>query len=165
MTEANVTSEQIQLPACSVPVGAASPCTRPRKSRSTRGRTFPSHSWGEKKKCTNEKRQKMKNLKWGGRKGRACGLTTGPPDRRLCPPACRTRQLSWSRGGCTRCSSCCPLGGAPAREKVSCHTRSSRCRLETNSAKALGVTNLATGSTLRTQRSTAKHIVTVRKQK
>lgn len=44
-------------------------------------------------------------------------LTTEPRDRRLCPPACRTRPLSWSRGGCTRCSSCCPLGGAPAKER------------------------------------------------
>lgn len=35
---------KFKLPACFVPVGAASLCTRPRRSRSTRGRTFPSHS-------------------------------------------------------------------------------------------------------------------------
>lgn len=68
-------------------------------------------------------------------------LTTGPPDRQFCPLACRTRPLSWSRGGCTHCSSCCPLGGAPAKERQAqkknmksfflfCPTRSSWCLVE-----------------------------------
>lgn len=43
-------------------------------------------------------------------------LTTEPRDRGLYPPACRTQPPSWFRGGCTRCSSYCPLGGAPERE-------------------------------------------------
>lgn len=44
------------------------------------------------------------------------GLTTEPQDRQLCPPACHTQPPSWFHGGYTRCSSYCPLGGAPERE-------------------------------------------------
>lgn len=50
------------------------------------------------------------------------GLTTEPQDRQLCPPACHTQLPSWFHGGYTRCSSYCPLGGAPERERET-HTQ------------------------------------------
>lgn len=40
-------------------------------------------------------------------------LTTELQDKELYPPACHTQPPSWFHGGYTRCSSYCPLGGAP----------------------------------------------------